>query len=129
MSGWPVPPPSTIGNCGSGSRPCHGKDVCTARDIKLASGWYYWRHENRPYDSGYSERTIYLAAGWYHWKDCIGGMPRASDNDYPYYHDTYLRQSSTGGYVYLTVAGSSDPRSSDPIVYVYGQFGSSLRLL
>ncbi len=106
-----------------------GKDVCKSRDIKLASGWYYWRHEDRPHYRLYSKRTIYLAAGWYHWKDCIGGFERAGGDDHPYYHDTYLRQSSTGGYVYLDRDWIVRPRSAAPIVYIYGQFGSSLRLL
>jgi hypothetical protein len=105
-----------------------GKDVCQARDIKLAAGWYYWRHEDRPYAGFHRERTIYLDAGWYHWKDCLGGWESVW-GDHHYYHDTYLRQSSTGGTVYLKRSWILNPDPDDRPIWVWGQFGSSLRLL
>jgi hypothetical protein len=64
-----------------------------------------------------------------HWYDQRGSVAtgiRPWTTTTPYYHDTYLRQSSTGGTVYLKRGRIFKPKASDPVVYVYGQFGSSL---
>jgi hypothetical protein len=78
-----------------------GDQACVSRDIYLAADTYRWQQVHFPPLSAVgfgSVRDIYFAAGWYHWKDCVIAIGQGG---YSFYHDTYLRQESTGGYAHL----------------------------